>query len=58
MIRTRAPEWQPCRHAVVGSEYGYHRRDQNADGVPDNDNSTSLKSIRHSTWDIVMARTP
>ena len=40
---------------VVNSEYGYHLRDQNGDGVPDKDNSTSLESIRHSTWDIVMA---
>ncbi|MGH8248989.1 MAG: hypothetical protein ACREUU_21490, partial [Gammaproteobacteria bacterium] len=40
---------------VVNSEYGYHLRDQNGDGIPDKDNSTSLESIRHATWDIVMA---
>lgn len=39
---------------VVNSEYGYHLRDQNGDGVPDKDNSTSLESIRHATWDLVM----
>lgn len=40
---------------VVNSEYGYHLRDQNGDGVPDKDNSTSLESIRNASWDIVMA---
>jgi hypothetical protein len=40
---------------VVNSEYGYHLRDQNGDGVPDKDNSTSTESMRHSSWDIVMA---
>jgi len=40
---------------VVNSEYGYHLRDQDGDGVPDKDNSTSLDAIRHATWDIVMA---
>jgi hypothetical protein len=40
---------------VVNSEYGYHLRDQNGDGTPDKDNSTSLESIRHASWDIVMA---
>ncbi len=40
---------------VVNSEYGYHLRDQTGDGVPDKDNSTSLESIRHATWDVVMA---
>ena len=40
---------------VVNSEYGYHLRDQNDDGVPDKDNSTSLESMRHASWDIVMA---
>lgn len=40
---------------VVNSEYGYFLRDQSGDGVPDKDNSTSLESMRHATWDIVMA---
>jgi hypothetical protein len=40
---------------VVNSEYGYYLRDQNGDGTPDKDNSTSLESIRHASWDIVMA---
>ncbi len=40
---------------VVNSEYGYHLRDQDGDGVPDKDNSTSLEAIRHATWDVVMA---
>lgn len=39
---------------VVNSEYGYHLRDSNGDGVPDKDNSTSLESIRYSSWDIAM----
>lgn len=40
---------------VVNAEYGYYLRDQNGDGIPDKDNSTSLAAIRHATWDIVMA---
>jgi hypothetical protein len=40
---------------VVNSEYGYFLRDQNGDGVPDKDNSTSDTAMRHATWDIVMA---
>jgi hypothetical protein len=40
---------------VVNSEYGYFLRDQNGDGKPDKDNSTSLESMRHATWDIAMA---
>jgi hypothetical protein len=40
---------------VVNSEYGYFLRDQSGDGVPDKDNSTSIESMRHATWDIVMA---
>ncbi len=40
---------------VVNSEYGYHLRDRDGDGVPDKDNSTCLESIRHASWDIVMA---
>ena len=40
---------------VVNSEYGYHLRDQNGDGTPDKDNSTSTAAMRHATWDILMA---
>lgn len=40
---------------VVNSEYGYYLRDRDGDGTPDKDNSTSLESIRHASWDIVMA---
>ena len=40
---------------VVNAEYGYYLRDQNGDGIPDKDNGTSLESMRHATWDIVMA---
>jgi hypothetical protein len=46
---------RPFRKPVVNSEYGYYLRDQNGDGTPDKDNSTSLDSIRHASWDIVMA---
>jgi len=40
---------------LVNSEYGYHLRDKDGDGVPDKRNSTSLESIRNASWDIVMA---
>lgn len=40
---------------LVNSEYAYHLRDQDGNGVPDKENSTSLESMRHATWDIVMA---
>jgi hypothetical protein len=40
---------------VVNSEYGYYLRDQNGDGIPDKENSTTLEIMRHATWDIVMA---
>jgi hypothetical protein len=40
---------------IVNSEYGYYLRDQDGDGTPDKDNSTSLESIRHASWDIAMA---
>lgn len=54
-LHARALESRRFAKPVVNSEYGYHLRDQNGDGVPDKDNSTSLESIRHATWDIVMA---
>jgi len=40
---------------VINSEYGYYLRDQNGDGVPEKDNSTSIESMRYASWDIVMA---
>ncbi|MFO7622049.1 MAG: DUF5060 domain-containing protein [Bacteroidales bacterium] len=54
-LHSRILESMIFNKPVVNSEYGYHLRDQNGDGVPDKDNSTSLESIRHSSWDIVMA---
>lgn len=40
---------------VVNAEYGYHLRDRDGDGKLDKPNSASVESIRHATWDIVMA---
>lgn len=40
---------------VVNSEYGYHLRDQNGDGIPDKDNSYTAEDMRFSSWDIAMA---
>jgi hypothetical protein len=56
-LHQRALESRPRGKPVVNSEYGYFLRDQNGDGVPDKDNSTSLAAMRHATWDIVMAGT-
>lgn len=54
-LHARVLESRKFNKPVVNSEYGYHLRDQSGDGVPDKDNSTSLESIRHASWDIVMA---
>ena len=54
-LHARALESRRLGKPVVNSEYGYFLRDQNGDGVPDKDNSTSLAAMRHATWDIVMA---
>jgi hypothetical protein len=54
-LHVRALESRRFNKPVVNSEYGYHLRDQNGDGTPDKDNSTSLAAIRNATWDIVMA---
>ncbi|MCI0722172.1 MAG: DUF4038 domain-containing protein [Acidobacteria bacterium] len=54
-LHGRALESRRFNKPVVNSEYGYHLRDQNGDGTPDKDNSTSLAAIRNATWDIVMA---
>jgi hypothetical protein len=40
---------------VVNSEYGYFLRDMDFDGVVDKNNSMTADSMRHATWDIVMA---
>jgi hypothetical protein len=40
---------------VVNSEYGYYLRDQDGDGTPDKENSTTLDIMRHATWDLVMS---
>ncbi len=54
-LHGRVLESMKFNKPVINSEYGYHLRDQDGDGVPDKDNSTSLESMRHSSWDIVMA---
>ena len=40
---------------VVNAEYAYYLRDQDEDGVCDKQNSHNLETIRHATWDILMA---
>lgn len=55
LLHKRILESMIFNKPVVNSEYGYHLRDQNGDGVPDKDNSTSPESIRYASWDIVMA---
>ena len=40
---------------MVNSEYAYYLRDRDGDGKTDKSNSTDVDSIRHATWDIVMA---
>jgi len=55
LLHERILESMVFNKPVVNSEYGYHLRDQDGDGVPDKDNSTSLESIRHASWDITMA---
>jgi hypothetical protein len=54
-LHARALESRRVPKPVVNSEYGYFLRDQNGDGVPDKDNSTSLQAMRHATWDLLMA---
>ncbi len=54
-LHARILESRVFNKPVVNSEYGYHLRDADGDGVPDKDNSTSLDIIRHCSWDIVMA---
>lgn len=54
-LHARMLESRLFNKPVVNSEYGYFLRDQSGDAVPDKDNSTSIESMRHATWDIVMA---
>lgn len=54
-LHARILESRRFNKPVVNSEYGYHLRDQNGDGVPDKDNSTTLAAIRHASWDIATA---
>lgn len=54
-LHARVLESRPVGRPVVNSEYGYFLRDQSGDGAPDKDNSTSAETMRHATWDIVMA---
>ena len=54
-LHARVLESRRVGKPVVNAEYGYFLRDQNGDGVPDKDNSTSADAMRHATWDIVMA---
>ena len=54
-LHGRVLESRRFHKPVVNSEYGYYLRDQNGDGVPDKENSTTLEIMRHATWDIVMA---
>ncbi len=54
-LHARILESRRFNKPVVNSEYGYFLRDQNGDGVPDKDNSTSIEAMRHASWDIAMA---
>lgn len=40
---------------VVNSEYAYYLRDQSGNGKCDKPNSATLDTMRHATWDLVMA---
>lgn len=54
-LHARALQSRKNPGPVVNSEYGYHLRDQNGDGTPDKDNSTSTDAMRHATLDVLMA---
>jgi len=54
-LHARILESRPYPGPVVNSEYGYFLRDSNFDGVVDKNNSFSADSMRHATWDIIMA---
>jgi len=54
-LHTRILQSRRFEKPIVNSEYGYFLRDRDGDGTPDKDNSTSLESMRHASWDIVMA---
>lgn len=40
---------------VINAEYAYYLRDMDHDGEVDKHNSFDIDTIRHATWDIVMA---
>jgi hypothetical protein len=54
-LHARALESRRFAKPVVNSEYAYFLRDQNGDGIVDKPHSYTLESIRHATWDLVMA---
>jgi hypothetical protein len=54
-LHNRILESRKYNLPIVNSEYGYHLRDMDGDGIPDKDNSTSIESMRNASWDIVMA---
>ena len=54
-LHRRILESRKFNKPVVNGEYGYYLRDQDGNEIPDKSNSTSLKSIRFASWDIVMA---
>jgi hypothetical protein len=54
-LHARILELRPYSGPVVNSEYGYFLRDSNFDGHVDKNNSMTAESMRHATWDIIMA---
>lgn len=54
-LHERILESQKFPGPIVNSEYGYYLRDSNFDGVVDKHNSYSDDTMRHATWDIIMA---
>jgi hypothetical protein len=55
MLHARILESRPNPGPIINSEYGYFLRDSNFDGHVDKDNSMTAESMRHATWDIIMA---
>ncbi len=54
-LHTRILESRPYSGPIVNSEYGYFLRDSDSDGHVDKANSMTAESMRHATWDIIMA---
>lgn len=54
-LHARVLRSRTARLPVVNSEYAYFLRDQDGDGLVDKRNSLDLETIRHASWDIVMA---